>query len=142
MPDVIDAIQEEIIDEFVALTEDVELSLLHLIDQGEKLPPLPTADQQEQHLVKGCQAKVWLLADIKDGRMYYRAQSDAAITRGLVSLLLRIFSGQYPSDILQTELFFPTRMQMQRFIGTQRTGGFAQMLQHIKQQALSYVEIS
>ena len=142
MAETIAAIQEEIIEEFVTLAEDVELSLYYLIDQGEKLPPLLSTGQKDQYLIKGCQAKVWLLSDVRDERVYYRAQSDAAVTRGLVSLLLRIFSGQRPSDILQAELFFPSRIQMQRFIGTQRTGGFAQMLTQIKRYALVYTETS
>ena len=140
MPATIADIQEEIVQEFTLLSEDLELTLYHLIDQGKQLPELPTSDQQTQYLVKGCQAKVWLLSESRDERIYYRAQSDAAITRGLVSLLLRTFSGQRPLDILQAELFFPTRIQMHRFIGTQRSGGFVQMFTHIKQHALQYAK--
>ncbi len=132
----IDDTQEQIITEFAVLAEDLELTLHHLIDQGRLLPPLATDEQQNAYLVEGCQSSVWLLADCRAGNMYYRAQSDAAITRGLISLLLRIFSDRPIADILQSKLFFPTRIHMDRFIGTQRTSGFSRMVMQIKQHAL------
>lgn len=131
------AIQEEIISEFSLLAEDTELTLHHLMDQGRTLLPFPEESKKDKHLVKGCQSKVWLLSSCKEARMCYRATSDAAITRGLVSLLLRIFSGQPAAAILRSELFFPARIHMDRFIGTQRSGGFSLMFSQIKQHALA-----
>ena len=139
MPESITAIQEAIIKEFVFLAEDMELTLHHLIDHGKALPPLSPSEQQDQYLVDGCQSKVWILSSYAADRVHYRAQSNAVITQGLVSLLIRTLSGQNTTDILRAELFFPSRIQMSRFIGTQRSIGFTRMWTEMKKHALSYI---
>ena len=134
----ISAIQEDIIEEFAVLSEDMEFTLYHLIDQGKLLPTFSPEEMRDEYLVQGCQAKVWIRSIAEKDRLYYRAQSDAAVTRGLVGLLVRIFSGHLALDILRAELFFPARIGMSRFVGTKRSGGFAMMCSEIKKQAQAF----
>ena len=131
----ISSIQDEIVEEFALLSEDMELTLHHLIDQGKLLPVFSSEEMRDEYLVRGCQSKVWIQSTAEGDRVYYRAQSDAAVTRGLVGLLVRIFSGQRALDITTAELFFPARVGMGRFVGTRRSGGFAMMCSEIKKQA-------
>lgn len=133
-----DSIQEEIISEFNMLGGDMEMMLVYLMELGQKLAPLPEADHTEENIVKGCQSTVWLTAAIDGDRLVFNADSNTAITKGLVSLLIRIFSGQTPQQILDTQLFFPGRIGMERFIGTQRSNGFASMIQQIRRYALAF----
>ncbi|MGK7392786.1 MAG: SufE family protein [Candidatus Cyclobacteriaceae bacterium M2_1C_046] len=134
----IDKVQEEIVDEFAILDGDREMTNFYIMELGQKLPEMPEEEKVEENIVKGCQSKVWLTADFKDGRILYRADSNTAITKGLVSLLVRIFSDQTPDDILKAELDFPQKIGMDRFIGTQRSNGFAAMVKQMKLYALAY----
>jgi cysteine desulfuration protein SufE len=92
----------------------------------------------EDNIVKGCQSKVWLSARLENDKVYFEADSNTAITKGLVSLLLRIFSGQSPDNILSADLNFMSKIGMERFIGTQRSNGFAAMIKQIKMYALAF----
>jgi len=134
-----DSIQEEIIAEFSMLGGDQEMMLVYLMELGQKLPPLPEADHTEDNIVKGCQSKVWLNATANGDRVHFNADSNTAITKGLVSLLIRIYSGQTPQAILETEVFFPGKIGMERFIGTQRSNGFSSMIQQFRRYALAYM---
>lgn len=95
-------------------------------------------EKTEDNIVKGCQSKVWLSAKLENDSVHFSADSNTAITKGLVSLLLRIFSGQTPEDILNAELNFMSKIGMERFIGTQRSNGFAAMIKQIKLYALVF----
>jgi cysteine desulfuration protein SufE len=95
------------------------------------------ADKIDENLVKGCQSKVWLTARLENDKVWFNADSNTAITKGLVSLLIRIFNGQKPDDILQAELYFIHKIGMDRFIGTQRSNGFAAMIKQMKWYALA-----
>jgi len=88
--------------------------------------------------VKGCQSKVWMTARIENDKIYFDADSNTAITKGLVSLLVRIFNGQPPEDILNADLYFMHKIGMDRFIGTQRSNGFASMIKQMKLYALAF----
>lgn len=134
----ITAIQKEIIDEFALLDGDQEMTVLYIMELGQKLPEMDDAKKTEDNLVKGCQSKVWLTANLEDNKVYFEADSNTAITKGLVSLLLRIFSGQSPDNILAAELNFMHKIGMERFIGTQRSNGFAAMIKQIKMYALAF----
>lgn len=134
-----DSIQEEIIAEFSMLGGDQEMMLVYLMELGQKLPPLPEADHTEVNIVKGCQSKVWLNATANGDRVHFNADSNTSITKGLVSLLIRIYSGQTPQAILETEVFFPGKIGMERFIGTQRSNGFSSMIQQFRRYALAYM---
>lgn len=133
-----DSVQEEIITEFGMLGEDREMMLIYLMELGQKLAPLPQSDRTDENIVKGCQSTVWLSAVMDNDRVVFNADSNTAITKGLVSLLIRIFSGQTPQQILDAQLFFPGRIGMERFIGTQRSNGFASMIQQIRRYALAF----
>ena len=130
--------QEEIINEFSLLEGDLEMSVMYLMELGQKLPLMPETDKVEDHIVKGCQSKVWLTAEMKHERIFFVADSNTAITKGLVSLLIRIFSGHLPEEILNEELYFMHKIGMERFIGTQRSYGFASMINKMKMYALAY----
>jgi len=132
------SVQEEIIQEFESLGEDREMMLVYLMELGQKLPPLSEADRTEDNIVKGCQSKVWLTASLSDDSIIFNADSNTAITKGLVSLLVRIYSGQSPRAILDTEIFFPGRIGMERFIGTQRSNGFGSMIQQFRRYAIAF----
>lgn len=127
--------QQEIINDFALLEGDREMSVMYLMDLGEKLPAFPEEQRIDDNLVKGCQSKVWLVATLRKDRVYFSADSNTAITKGLVSLLIRIFNGHLPDEILDGELFFMNQIGMDRFIGTQRSNGFAAMIQRMKQYA-------
>lgn len=127
--------QHAIIEEFALLDGDREMSVMYLMDLGEKLPPLADVHKTDDNLVKGCQSKVWLVAERKKDLVYFSADSNTAITKGLVSLLIRVFNGHLPEEILSADLFFMKEIGMDRFIGTQRSNGFAAMIQRMKQHA-------
>jgi cysteine desulfuration protein SufE len=92
----------------------------------------------EENEVKGCQSKVWMTAKLEDDKIHFSADSNTAITKGLVSLLIRILNGRTPSEILNTDLYFMSRIGMERFIGTQRSNGFAAMIRQMKMYALAF----
>ncbi len=131
-------IQDEIISEFDLLDGDSEMTVLYIMELGQKLPLMKDEEKTEDNIVKGCQSKVWLSARLEDDRVYFSADSNTAITKGLVSLLLRIFSGQTPEHILNADLNFMGKIGMERFIGTQRSNGFAAMIRQIRLYALAF----
>lgn len=133
----INQLQDEIIEEFSLLDGDPEMTVFYIMEMGQKLPPMPDADKTDDNLVKGCQSKVWLTARMEEGRVWFAADSNTAITKGLVSMLVRIFNGQSPEDILEAELYFITRIHLDRYIGTQRSNGFAAMIKQMKWYALA-----
>ncbi len=137
MPE-IKAIQDEIISEFALLDGDMEMIVFYIMELGQKLPNLKEEDRIEENIVKGCQSKVWLTAKLENEKIYFTADSNTAITKGLVSLLIRIFNGQHPDDMLKADLYFMHKIGMERFIGTQRSNGFAAMIKQMKFYALAF----
>lgn len=134
----INQIQDDIINDFSLLDGDMEMTVFYIMELGQKLPEMPEVEKTEENIVKGCQSKVWLAASLENNKVYFRADSNTAITKGLVSLLTRIFNGQSPEDILRADLYFMTRISMDRFIGTQRSNGFAAMIKQMKLYALAF----
>ncbi len=134
----IDETQREIINEFSLLDGDLEMSVLYLMELGQKLPLMKEEDKVEVNSVKGCQSKVWLTAELNHDRLHFTADSNTAITKGLVSLLIRVFNGHLPEEILTSELYFMQKIGMDRFIGTQRSNGFAAMIKQMKIYALAF----
>lgn len=130
--------QDEIISEFSLLDGDMEMTVFYIMELGQKLPDMPEKDKTEENVVKGCQSKVWLTAKLENENIYFTADSNTAITKGLVSLLIRIFSGQTPENILNADLYFMSKIGMERFIGTQRSNGFAAMIKQMKLYALAF----
>ena len=134
----INEIQDEIISDFSVLDGDMEMTVFYIMELGQKLPEMPESEKTDENIVKGCQSKVWLTAHLDQDKIRFRADSNTAITKGLVSLLTRIFNGQRPDDILKADLYFMNKIGMDRFIGTQRSNGFAAMIKQMKLYALAF----
>lgn len=130
--------QEEIIEEFAMLDGDLEMTLNYVMELGEELHPLKEEELIDDNIVKGCQSKVWLTASLENGRVKFGADSNTAITKGLVSLLVRVLNQSTPEDVINSEIYFPKQIGMDRFIGTQRSNGFASMIKQMKHYALAY----
>ena len=131
-------IQNSIIENFELFEDDMENILFYLMDLGKKLPAMPEEHKTEEFIVKGCQSKVWLYSSFVDGKVFFEADSNTEITKCLVSLLVEIWSGQTPEDILNSELFFIEKIGMSRMVGSQRSNGFTSMIKQIKMYALAY----
>lgn len=134
----ISEIQDEIISEFSLLDGDMEMTVFYIMELGQKLTVMNEADKTEDNVVKGCQSKVWLAARYENDCVFFSADSNTAITKGLVSLLVRIFNGQTCDAILNADLYFMQKIGMERFIGTQRSNGFAAMIKQMKLYALAF----
>jgi len=134
----INQIQDEIINEFSLLDGDMEMTVFYIMELGQKMPVMNEAYKTEDNIVKGCQSKVWLTAKQNDGKVFFTGDSNTAITKGLVSLLIRIFNEQSPETILNADLYFMKKIGMERFIGTQRSNGFAAMIRQMKLYALAF----
>lgn len=131
-------VQDEIISEFSLLDGDMEMTVFYIMELGQKLPVMSDNEKTENNIVKGCQSKVWLSASMKNDKIEFQADSNTAITKGLVSLLIRIFNDQKPEEILNADLYFMKKIGMERFIGTQRSNGFAAMIKQMKLYALAF----
>jgi cysteine desulfuration protein SufE len=131
-------IQDEIIEEFELLADDREATLFYLMELGDKMPALPEEYREDANLIKGCQSKVWLHSDFKENKVLFEADSNTDITRGLISLLIRVLSDQTPDDIINADLDFVEKIGMGQIIGSQRSNGFASMIKQIKMYALGY----
>ena len=128
------AAQQEIIDEF-SLFEDWMDRYQYLIDLGRRLPEFPDELRTEENRIRGCQSQVWFVPEKKDGRLYFRAISDAAIVSGLIALLLRLYSGRQPQDILDTPPDFVEALQLQSHLSPTRSNGLSSMLEAIRRFA-------
>ena len=129
--------QEEIIDEFSVLDGDMEMTINYIMELGESLPELDDQFRNEDYIVKGCQSKVWMHAYLENDKVKFDADSNTAITKGLVSLLVRVLDGESPETIMEHDIYFPEKIGMNRFIGTQRSNGFAAMIKQMKLYALA-----
>ena len=134
--DEISNIQDDIIDDFSFLEGwDEKYSLI--IDLGKQLPPLSEKHKTEINRIKGCQSQVWLIAYSKDNKVYYEADSDAIITKGLIALLLQVFSGKTTESIIKSEPYFIKRIGMNQHLSPTRSNGLASMVKQIKFYALA-----
>jgi cysteine desulfuration protein SufE len=134
----IDDIQKEVVEEFAMLDGDMEMTINYIMELGEQLPPMSDSAKTDDNIVKGCQSKVWLNANFKDKKIFFEADSNTAITKGLVSILVRILSGRSPKEIVDADLHFIEQMGLNRFIGTQRSNGLGAMMKQIKIYGLAY----
>ncbi len=123
--------QQEIIEEF-ALFDDWMDRYQYIIDLGRRLPEFPEALRTDDNRIRGCQSQVWFVAEKKDGRLYFRAISDAAIVSGLIAILLRLYSGRDPQDILDTPPDFVEALQLQSHLSPTRSTGLSSMLEAIR----------
>ncbi len=131
-------IQNEIIEEFSFLGDDRESTVFYIMELGQKLPAMDEQYKIEENIIKGCQSKVWLTARLDGNRLIYRADSNTEITKGLISLLIRVLSGQTVDAILNAELYFIERIGMGQIIGSQRSNGLLAMIKQMKLYALAY----
>lgn len=131
-------IQSEIIDEFGILGDDKESTIYYIMELGEKLPEFPKSERVEENIIKGCQSKVWLTTKEDDDRIVFLADSNTDITKGLISLLIRVLSGRKPQEILHAQLDFIDKIGMGNIIGSQRSNGLAAMIKQMKLYALAY----
>lgn len=133
----IEEIEQEIIEEF-SLFDSWDDKYEYIIDLGKKLQPLDEQYKKDENKVKGCQSTVWLVADYKDGRIYYKAESDAVIVKGLISMLIRVLSGQTPDDIVNAKLDFIREIGMMSHLAQTRSNGLLSMVKQMKNYALAY----
>ncbi len=139
MSNEIQAAQQELIGDF-EMFEDWMDRYQYLIDLGRRLPKFPETLQTEDNRIRGCQSQVWFVADQKDGRLQFRAISDAAIVSGLIALLLRIYSGRKPQDILDTPPDFVAALQLESHLSPTRSNGLWSMLKAIRRFASEALE--
>lgn len=128
----INEIQEKIIKEFQALEGEREHILTYIIELGEQLPQMNSLYKNDHNTIQGCMSKVWLTYTRQGDRLFFQSDSNTAITKGLISLLLRVFSGQKIEDIIHANLYFVSQIGMAQLIGSQRSSGFANMVKAIK----------
>ena len=133
----INEIQDEIIEEFADLDDWMDRYQL-LIDMGGETEPLPDSDKVEQNLIDGCQSRVWLVCDEKEGRLYFRAESDALIVKGIVTLLIRVLSGHTPDEILNADLYFIEKIGLREHLSPTRSNGLLAMLKQMRAYAMAF----
>lgn len=134
MSDEITVAQQDLIADF-ELFEDWMDRYQYLIDLGRRLPDFPESLRVEQNRIRGCQSQVWFVAEEKEGRLEFQAISDAAIVSGLIALLLRLYSGRYPQDILDTPPDFVAALQLESHLSPTRSNGLSSMLTAIRRFA-------
>lgn len=131
-----DAIQEQIIEEFATFDEWLD-KYNYLIELSGELPPIDEKHRTEQYLIRGCQSRVWLDAEWSDGKIRFTADSDAIITKGIISLLIRVLNGLTPQEILDTELYFIDRIGLSENLSPTRSNGLLAMIKQMKIFALA-----
>jgi len=131
-------IQDEIIEEFSILGDDKESTIYYIMELGGQLPQFPEEERIEENIIKGCQSKVWLTTREEGDRIQYLADSNTDITKGLISLLIRVLSGRTPQEILKADLDFIDKIGMGNIIGSQRSNGLSAMIKQMKLYALAY----
>lgn len=130
-------IQEEIVDEF-ALFDDWMQRYEHMIDLGKSLPLIEEKYKTEDNLIKGCQSKVWVHAEMKDDKLLFTADSDAIITKGIIAVLIRSFNNQHPKDIIEADTQFIDEIGLREHLSPTRANGLVSMIKQLKMYAVAY----
>lgn len=130
-------IQEEIIGEF-SMFENWEERYQYMIDLGKSLPLIEDQYKIEDHLIKGCQSRVWVHSEMKDDKVVFTADSDAIITKGIIAILIRVFSNQNPKDILEADTAFIDEIGLKEHLSPTRANGLVSMIKQLKMYALAY----
>ncbi len=133
----IEEIEKEIVEEF-SLFDSWDDKYEYIIDLGKKLPPLEEQYKKDENKVRGCQSTVWLVAEYRDGAVFYKADSDAVIVKGLISMLVRVLSGQSPNAIVNAPLDFIREIGMIGHLAQTRSNGLLSMVKQMKNYALVY----
>lgn len=136
----IDKIQQEIVEEF-SMFDDWMDKYAYLIELGGELEDIDPKYKTDQHVIKGCQSKVWFHPEFKDGVITFVAESDALIVKGLVALLLKVYSGQTPLDIINTEPNFIQEIGLGEHLSPTRANGLVAMIKQIKLYAIAYNKV-
>ena len=133
----INEIQDEVIEEFSSFTDWMDKYQL-LIDLGNELEPLDEKYKTESNLIDGCQSRVWLQADLIDGKMVLQAESDALIVKGIVALLIRVLSGHSPQEVLHADLYFIEQIGLKEHLSPPRSNGLLAMVKQVRMYALAF----
>jgi cysteine desulfuration protein SufE len=133
----INEIQDEIIEEFDGLDDWMDRYQM-LIDLGNEQEPLAEQYKVEQNLIDGCQSRVWLQADLVDGKIHFQAESDALIVKGIVSLLIRVLSDHTPQEILDADLYFIDRIGLKEHLSPTRSNGLVAMVRQMRVYAVAF----
>lgn len=134
----VDEIQDEIVDEF-SLYEDWMEKYERIIEIGKGVPKIDEQYKVEKYLIRGCQSQVWLHAEEKDGRVFFSADSDAIITRGLIGLIIKVMSGQKVKDIANTHIYFIDKIGLHEHLSPTRSNGLNAMVKQIKNYAIAFL---
>ena len=129
--------QDEIIEEF-SVFDDWMDKYAYLIEIGNSLEGFDEKNRVEQNLIEGCQSRVWLNGELKDGKVHYTADSDAIITKGIVALLIRVLSGHTPDEILNSELYFIDKIGLKEHLSPTRSNGLVSMIKQMRMYALAF----
>ena len=130
-------IEREIVDEFAIFTDWMD-KYEYIIELGKGAPAIAENEKTEDNLIKGCQSRVWLSCRVEDGKLYFAADSDAIITKGIISLLIRVYNGQAPADILANEPEFIGEIGLQENLSPTRANGLVSMIKQIRIYAMAY----
>lgn len=130
-------IENEIIEEFELFGDDWEGKYEHLIELGKSLPKIEESLKTEDRIIKGCQSKVWLHSEKKDGEIVYTADSDAIITKGMIALMIRVLSHQKPQDIVNANLDFINKIGLTEHLSPTRANGLVSMIKQMKLDAMA-----
>lgn len=133
----IQEIQNEIIDEF-SMFEDWEERYQYMIDLGKNLPLIDDAHKTEDNIIKGCQSKVWVHANMNDDKVAFTADSDAIITKGIIAILIRVFSNQHPTAIIEANTDFIDKIGLKEHLSPTRANGLVSMIKQLKMYAIAY----
>ena len=133
----IDEVQDKIIDDFSTFDDWLDKYNL-LIDMGKEVPAIDAKYKVKDFLIDGCQSKVWLHPDFENGKISFTADSDAIITRGIVSLLIKVLSGRTPDEIISAELYFIDRIGLKQNLSPTRSNGLLSMVRQMKLYAMAY----
>jgi cysteine desulfuration protein SufE len=136
MAQTIQAIQEEIVEEF-SLFENKDDIYNYIIELGKNLPAFPEEYRKDGNLIKGCQSKVWIFPTMQAGLMHIHGDSDSTLVKGLVSLVLRVYSDRQPSEIVNNDLFFIDQIGLKSLLSMNRANGLASLVKQIKLYALA-----
>jgi cysteine desulfuration protein SufE len=134
----IEETENEIIEEFELFGDDWEGKYEHLIDLGRSLPMIDVTYKTDDKLIKGCQSKVWLHSEMKDGKVIFTADSDAIITKGIVALMIRVLSNHTPDEIINTQLGFIDKVGLKEHLSPTRANGLVSMIKQMKMDSLAY----
>ena len=130
-------IENEIVEEF-SLFDSWDEKYEYIIDLGKRLPDLEAVYKTDENRVRGCQSTVWLVADYKEGKVFFKAESDAMIVKGLISMLIRVLSGHTPDEIIDAKLEFIQQIGMTTHLAQTRSNGLLAMVKKMKSYALGY----